>query len=78
MKSATIAGILWALKSVQSGYSSSSCNDIANNLKAMCPDSQIVKDFKVAHLKLIYIVNYGIASYLSNFSMENLKKHPVF
>ena len=33
-KSATTAEIIWALKSVLSGYSNSSCDDIANTLKA--------------------------------------------
>ena len=74
-KNATTSEIIWALKSVSSGWSNSSCDDIANPLKAMCPDSQIAKDFKLGRLKLMHIVNYGIAPYykacvryfLSNF-----------
>ena len=38
-KSATTAEIIWALNSVLSGYSNTSCDVIANILKAMCPDS---------------------------------------
>ena len=43
-KSAATAEIIWALKSVVSAYANSSYDDIANTLKAMCPDSQIAKD----------------------------------
>ena len=38
-KSATIAESIWALKSVVSGCSNSSWDDIVNTLKAICPDS---------------------------------------
>ena len=75
-ESATTAEIIWALKPVRSGYSNSLCDDIANTLKAMCPDSQIVKDFKLGCLKLMYIVNYGIASYFKQLLDAKLKKSP--
>ena len=76
-KSATTAEIIWALKSVLSGYSNSLCDDIANALKAMCPDSHIAKDFKLCHLKRMYIVNYGIAtSWCENKKSSFI--HPVF
>ena len=73
-KSATTAEIIWALKSVLNGYSNSSCDGIANTLKAMCPDSQIAKDFKLGRLKLMYIVNSGVAPYFKQFLDAKLKK----
>ena len=68
--------ILQALRSVLCGYSNSSCDDIANTLKSMCPDSQIAKDFKLCHLKLMYIVNYGKAPYFKQLLDGELKKAP--
>ena len=40
----------------------------------MCPDSQIAKDYKVGRLKLMYIVNYGIAPYFKQRLDEKFKK----
>ena len=77
-KSATTAEIIWAQKSVLSGYSNSSYDDIANTLKAMCSDSQIAKNFKLGRLKLMYIVNYGIAPYVKQFLEAKLKKAPLY
>ena len=74
-KSATTAEIIWAQKSVLSGYSNSSCDDIANS--DMCPDSQTAKDFKLGCLKLMYIVNYGIARYFKQLLDAKLKKAPL-
>ena len=73
-KSATTAEIIWALKSVPSGYSNSLCDDIAITMKAMCPESQIVKDCKLGCLKLVYIVNYGIAPYFRQLLDAKLEK----
>ena len=44
----------------------------------MCPDSQIVKDFKLGCLKLMYIVNYGIAPYFKQLLDAKLKKAPLY
>ena len=72
--SATTAKIVEALKPVLSGHSNNSCDDLANTSKAMCTDSQIAKDFKLGHLKLMYIVNYGIAPYFKQLLDAKLKK----
>lgn len=58
-----MAKIIWTQKFVLSGYSNNSCGNIANTLKAMCPDSQIATYFKLGCLKLTYILNYAIALY---------------
>ena len=43
----------------------------------MCPDSQLAKDFKLGRLKLIYMVNYGIAPYFKELLDAKLKKAPL-
>ena len=77
-KSATTAEIIWALKSALSGYSFSLFDDIAITMKAMCPDSQIVKYCKLGCLKLVYIVNCGIAPYFRQLLDAKLKKAPLY
>ena len=77
-KSARTAEIIWTLKSVLSGYPNSLCNEIANTLKAMCPDSQLVTDFKLVCLKLMCIVKYGIALYFKQLLDVKLKKVSLY
>ena len=77
-KSAATAENIWALKSVLSGYSNSSCDDFANNLKAMCPDSQITKDFKFGRLKLMYFVNHGVGPYFKQLLDAKLEKVSLY
>ena len=77
-KSATAVENIWPLKYVLTGYSNSSCDDIANTLKAMCPDSQIPSDFKLYRLKLMYILKYGIAHYFEQLLEAKLKKAPLY
>ena len=44
----------------------------------MCPDSQLAKDFKLGCLKLLYMVNYGIAPYFKELLDVKLKKSPLY
>ena len=77
-KNTTTAENIWALKSVLSGYSNSSCDDFANTLKAVCPDSQITKDFKLGRLKLMYFVNHGIGPYFKQLLDAKLAKASLY
>ena len=73
-KGAAAAKIIWALNSVLSEIQIVCVIDIANTLKAICSDSQIAKDFKLGCLKLMYIVNYGIAPHFKQLLDVKLKK----
>ena len=77
-KGAATAKIIWAQNSVLSEIQLVCVIDIANTLKAICSDSQIAKDFKLGCLKLMYIVNYGIAPHFKQLLDVKLKKHLVF
>ena len=57
------AEIVWALKSVLSGYSNNSCADISKIFTCMFPDSKIAKSFELGATKLKYVINFGIAPY---------------
>ena len=57
------AEIIWALKSVSSGFSNNSCNESNELFRTMFPDSNIAKQFRLGEGKLRYIVNFGLAPY---------------
>ena len=77
-KGAATAKIIWALNSVLSEIQLVCVIDIANTLKAICSDSQIAKDFKLGCLKLMYIVNYGIAPHFKQLLDVKLKKASLY
>ena len=68
------AGILWALKSVMSHFSYSSACDIVDIFRAMFPDINIVQGMSCGLTKLSYLVTFGIALYLKQLLVEDLKK----
>ena len=49
------AEIVWALKSVWSGYSNNLCADISQIITCMFPDSKIAKSFELGASKLKYV-----------------------
>ena len=57
------AEIVWAFKSILSGYSNNSCTDISKIFTCMFPDSKIIKSFELGAIKLKYVINFGIAPY---------------
>ena len=77
-KDVTTSEIIWALKSVVSGFSNNSCDDFAQTLRAMCPDSKIANDFKLGRTKLMYLVNYSIAPHFKSLLDTRLKKVPIY
>ena len=60
------AEIIWTLKTVISGYSIRSNNDLAKTLS-----------FNLAQTKSIYAVTYGLAPFFKSLLYENLTR-PVF
>lgn len=64
------AQIIWLLKSIASGYSNNSCDDIGDVLKSMDPDSRVLQNFKMKRSKASYVVNHGLAQYFKKL-LEN-------
>ena len=58
--------IVWALKSVLSGYSNNSCADISKIFTCMFRDSQIANSFELGATKFKYVIHFGIAPYSRN------------
>ena len=70
--------IIWALKSVRSGYSNNSSSDINKVFSTMFPDSKIAQNFQLGPDKLKYICNFGIAPYFKDVLKEMLKKSDLY
>ena len=61
------AEIIWILKSICSGYSNRSCEQLNCTLKAMFPDSKILEAFSMRRTKSMYMINHGLVPFLSHF-----------
>ena len=70
--------IVWALKSVLSGYFNNSCAVISKIFTCMFPDSKIAKSFELGATKLKYVINFGIAPYFKDILYNHLKKSNCF
>ena len=70
------AEIIWALKSVTSGFSNNSCNESNELFRTMFPDSNIAKQFMLGEDKLRYAVNFGLAPYFKELLTGNFTNSP--
>ena len=70
--------IRWALKHVLSDCSNNSCQDIVSIFKSMFPDSKIAEKMELAHNKLKYLVNYGLAPYFKECLSDDILKSECF
>ena len=71
------AEIVWALKSVLSGYSNNSCADISKIFTCMSP-SKIAESFELGFTKLKYAINFGTAPYFRDILYNHLEKSGCF
>ena len=68
------AEIIWALKSVMSGYSNNSSSDMNATFQTMFLDSNIAKQYQMGPDKLKYVVNWGLAPYFKDLLIEDISK----
>ena len=66
------AEIVWALKSVMSGYSNNSSSDMNATFQTMFPASNIDKQYQMGPDKLKYVVNWGLAPYFKDLLIEDI------
>ena len=72
--SAMKSEIIWTMKSVMSGYSACSNEDMNETLAAMFPEFKATKLFQMSQSKSVYVVNHGLAPYFKSFLKINLHK----
>ena len=72
--SATKAEIIWTWKSVMSGYSACSNEDMNETLAAMFPEFEATKSFQMSRSKSVYVVNHGFVPYFKSVLKTNLHK----
>lgn len=56
------AEIYWVLIVIQSNFSLNSCDDLNE-----CFDSTIAQKYSVAHIKLSYVISFGLAKHFVSF-----------
>ena len=71
-----VADIWWALNMVDSGFSFSSCNNIAFVMKQLFPDSSIASKFTLGETKCMYVINYGLAPFCKKLLTKKLSGEP--
>lgn len=64
--STTRAEIIWTLKSVMSGFSTRSSDDMSQTLCAMYPNVDEIKSFQMGRTKATYVINHGLAPYFKS------------
>lgn len=70
------AEIIWALKCAKSNISFSCNEDIGDILRAMCPDSNVLKNYAMSATKVRYVIEFGLAQYIRECLIEDLKSNP--
>ena len=66
------------LKSICSGYSNRSCEQLNSTLKAMFPDSKITEAFSMGRTKSMYLINYWLAPLFKSLLLSKLNKSDIF
>ena len=72
------AEIIWILKSICSGYSNRSCEQLNCTLEAMFPDSKIAEAFSMGRTKSMYMINHGLAPFFKSLLLSELNKSDIF
>ena len=72
------AEIISALKTVVSGLSHNSNNDISNYFRAMFPDIATSEQFSLGRAKSIYVVNHDLSPYFKELLTENVNLSDCF
>ena len=69
--------IICILKSICSGYSNRSCEQLNFTLKAMFPDSKIAEPFSMGRAKSTYMINHELALFLKSLLLSELNKSDI-
>ena len=70
----TKAETLWALKSVQHGFSYQSSDETGELFRTMFPDSKIAEKFSIQQSKMFYVVSHGLGPYFYSGVVEEVKR----
>ena len=72
-----IAEIYWAFKSIYN-FLLSSGGDTKSLFTNMFPDSNVANSFSMSKEKFSYVINFGIAPYIRDMLVENVKRSTFF
>ena len=72
------AKIMWALKTVVSGLSHNSNNDISNCFRVMFPNNATAEQFSLGRTKFTSVVNHGLSPYFRELLPDNVNISDCF
>ena len=75
---ADCAEIIWALTVAQNIFSANSCDAMSKIFQAMCPDSQIHRQFSLGTSKCSYVINFGLSPFFQKKLIYHIKKSQIF
>ena len=64
--------VVWLLKSIESGFSNNSNDDIGDVLRSMDPNSKVLQSFRMKKTKAAYVANHGLAPYFLQKLYEDI------
>ena len=70
------AEIIWILKSVMSGYSVRSNDDLSLTFAAMFPE--LKRTFNMARTKSMYVINHRLAHYFKSLLKASIDRSDIF
>ena len=69
--------VIWLLKSIESGYSNNSNDDIGDILRSMDPNSKVMQSFKMRKTKASYVVNHALRPYFTGKLYEEISRTDI-
>ena len=77
-RQSTIAEIIWILKTVLSGHSMRSNDELGKTFAAMFPQLNSFYNFNLARTKSMYVINHGLASFFKSMLNDSLQKFNTY
>lgn len=69
--------VIWLMKSIDSGYSNHSSDDIGDVLRSMDPDSKILEAFNMKKTKAAYVINHGLGPHFRGLLYSQIEKSDI-
>ena len=72
------AEIYWAFKCIYGNFALGFCDGMNSRFSNMFPDNNVENSFSMWKDKLSYVINFGIALYIRDMLIENVKQSTFF
>ena len=76
-RQSTMAETIWILKTVLSGHSMRSNDELGKTFAAMFPQLKILYNFNIARTKFMYVINHSLAPLFKSMLNGSLQKFNI-